>query len=361
MARKRTANPLNLPPRVYAKHGAFYYFHPATAANPKGRWERLGTDITAAKRRAADIVQGMSAGFGTVSYWMAHFLDACRERVKARTLAPRTLSDYETDSEAILAMFGKMYPAGLEAHHKALYLDQAVADDRPVRGNREFAVLSAMMSWLVRTNQAGVKLNPFLRSGIKRNTETKRERYVEDDEMKRTLEHAPVQVWALAHLVYRTLQRPEDIICWTLRNITMRRAADGRIVRIIRNEQAKMETRGGKTVDIEITDEIQQILDRLTAAPTKLRGMTLIHRRDGQPYTYDGLSAMLKRRQKTAGVKSFGFYDLKGKGATDMWLSGIPLEQIQVLCGHESITTTETYIKRRWRGIVTPNQVSAAV
>ena len=52
---------------------------------------------------------------------------------------------------------------------------------------------------------------------------------------------------------------------------------------------------------------------------------------------------------------SFGFYDLKGKGATDMWLHGVPLEHIQALCGHESIKTTEIYVKCRWRGTVQPN------
>ena len=69
-------------------------------------------------------------------------------------------------------------------------------------------------------------------------------------------------------------------------------------------------TRQGKTgaaVDIEITPEIDAVLARLKAPATKatgdqpaskiVSGLTLIHRRDGKPYTYDGLCAMLKRRQ----------------------------------------------------------------
>jgi len=51
---------------------------------------------------------------------------------------------------------------------------------------------------------------------------------------------------------------------------------------------------------------------------------------------------------------------LKAKGATDMWLSGVPLEKIQVLCGHDSVTTTEIYVKCRWRGTVEPNMVPLA-
>lgn len=349
MGRKRTSNPLNLPPRVYAKHGAFYYHH------PHGRWERLGTDVQAAKRRAGEIVHALDDGFGTIAYWLDQFLETCRKRVAAGDLAPRTLDDYTRDAELLKTFFGAMYPAGVEAPHVASYLDANLELGRAVRANREKACLSSMFTWLVRTGQGGVTRNPCI--GVRRNKETKRERYVEDDELRAALASAPVQVWALAHLVYRTLQRPEDVITWSMREITQRRRPDGTLVRILRNDQGKT----GKVVDIEITPEIDSVLAKLRGTGSSLRGMTLIHRRDGKPYTYSGLCAMLKRRQKAAKVASFGYYDLKGKGATDMWLSGVPLEQIQVLCGHESVTTTERYVKSRWRGIVTPNRVAAAV
>jgi len=41
-------------------------------------------------------------------------------------------------------------------------------------------------------------------------------------------------------------------------------------------------------------------------------------------------------------------YDLKAKGATDMWRNKVPLEQIQALYGHYSVTTTEIYVKAHW-------------
>ena len=60
-------------------------------------------------------------------------------------------------------------------------------------------------------------------------------------------------------------------------------------------------------------------------------------------------------------ISSFGFRDLKGKGATDMWLNGVPIEQIQLLCGHEDKTTTEQYIKQRWRETAQPNTTKVDV
>jgi site-specific recombinase XerD len=49
---------------------------------------------------------------------------------------------------------------------------------------------------------------------------------------------------------------------------------------------------------------------------------------------------------------------MKGKDATGMWLSGVPIEQIQMLIGHEDKpTTTEIYIKQRWRETTASNRV----
>lgn len=346
---------------MYAKHGAFYFHHRS------GRWERLGTDVEEAKRRAALIASGLNEGFGTVEFFIGAFLEHCRKRVAAGDLAPRTLADYTGDAEKLKAAFGALYPEAIDAPMVAEYLDFGLEQDRAVRANREKACLSAMMSWLVRTGQGNVKRNPCL--GVRRNRETKRERYVEHDEMMATIGTAPVQIRGLALLVYRTLQRPEDIINWTARNIVERRTADGRTVRVIRNAQGKMN--GRKLVDIEISDDIQRILDMLRSSSSKgnVTGLTLIHRRDGQPYTYSGLNTMLHRCQRALREKGgrfsdmlpWGFYDMKGKGATDMWLSGIQLEQIQLLCGHESVTTTERYVKSRWRGVVASNQVQIAV
>lgn len=368
MGRRRTSNPLDLPPRVYAKHGAFYYHHPA------GRWERLGTDVAAAKKRAAEIVNNIGPGYGLFPFWFDEFLAHCRQRVALKALAPRTLADYTDAGEKLKAWFKEFAPAGIEPHHVGSYLDKGVELGRAVRANREKAAMSACFTWLIRKNHAGVKTNPCV--GVKRNKETKRERYVENAEMAETLALAPVQVWGLAHLVYRTLQRPEDIITWTPRNITERRRPDGAVVRIIRNQQAKT----GATVDIEITPEIDAILAKLkvptarkgsSKAPTAVvTGLTFVHRRDGKPYTYDGLCSMLKRAQDELRdlhalkrgpleeMPSWGFYDMKGKGATDMWQAGVPLATVQVLCGHDSVTTTERYVKARWRGIVSPNQVA---
>lgn len=57
----------------------------------------------------------------------------------------------------------------------------------------------------------------------------------------------------------------------------------------------------------------------------------------------------------------FGYRDLKGKGATDMYYLGkVPLAEIQHLIGHSDQKTTEIYIKSRWRETAEPNMVVMA-
>lgn len=371
MGRKRKSNPLGLPDRVYFKNGAFWFVH------RDNRWERLGTDIGAARRAGAHY-NAKGGEYGTMAYFLDAFLAASEKRVATSQLSPRTLADYQVNVIPLKNFFGRMAPAGIEPKHVAQYLDVNAELGRPVRANREKACLSACFTWLIRTGQASVTTNPCI--GVRRNPESKRDRYLEHWELEEVFKLAPKAVRALAMLVYRTLQRPEDIITWTRANLVEKREPDGSMHRVIRNRQGKT----GATVDIEISPDIQAILTELKIDGGAIAGpgMTLIHRLDGRSYTYDGLSAMLKRYIAKANglatgrdastqnksvdrsklrIGSFGYYDLKGKGATDMWLSGTSLELIQVLCGHESVTTTERYVKARWRKTVAPNKVNLAV
>lgn len=353
MAGRRKNNPLGLEPRVYASHGAFYYVHRA------GRWEKLGTDIAKANERAK-LYNDSRGEFGTMIYWLDMFIVDCEARVKAGKLAKRTLEDYARDIKQLKICFKPpLSPLEIEPSDVQAYLDLGAKDGRPVRANREKACLSACLSWLIRTGKVdNLKINPCMRaSGIKRNPESKRERYVSHDEYHDVFAEAPLQVQAMMELTYRTLQRPEsDIIYWTLANLPTK---DGK--RIIRNKQNKT----GKTVDIEIAPDLEPLIDSLVGDIPKI-GRPLVCTRVGQQYTYDGLSSMLKRaiaaanktrlaKGNTVKISSFGFRDLKGKGATDMWQAGVPIEQIQMLLGHEDKTTTEIYIKQRWRETATSN------
>ncbi|WP_169295694.1 tyrosine-type recombinase/integrase [Advenella sp. EE-W14] len=353
MGRKRRNNPLNLPERVYARHGAFYYVH------PDGKWERIGTDVAEARKRGI-LYSDPDSQFGTMAYWLDVFLVHCEERTgldrKKGGLSPQTLKDYKKTVVYLKSYFGKMLAHQIKGHHVAEYLDMGMKANRGVRANREKATLSACFTWLRTKSESGITDNPCI--GIRRNRETKRDRYVTHEEYKAVASIASRNIIALMNLIYLTLQRPEDIIEWTPANIIQKRESDGTVRKVIRNDQGKRLGNGGKVVDILVTPQIEAILESISPKPpVYLSGTsTFIRTRKDLPYTYSGLTAMLQRYTQKAGVPSFGFYDMKGKGATDMWRSGVPLEQIQILCGHESITTTEVYVKSRWVDTVEPNK-----
>lgn len=361
MVGRRKNNPLGLEPRVYAKHGAFHYVH------RDGRWEKLGTNIESANKRAS-LYNDSRGEYGTMIYWLDMFIVDCEARVKAGSLANRTLSDYRSDIEPLKIYFAApMLPTDIEPNHVQEYLEIGANAGRPVRANREKACLSSCISWLIRTGKVdGLIINPCMRaSGIRRNPESKRERYVTHDEYRDVFTVAPPQVQAMMELTYRTLQRPEsDILDWTVANLSMK---DGK--RILRVDQGKT----GKTVDVALSDDLSILLHKLIGDIPRIGKPLVCGSRGkyaGQRYTYGGISSMLKRaitvantervKKGQAKMPPFGFRDLKGKGATDMWVSGVPIEEIQLLCGHEDKSTTEKYIKQRWRETAQPNRVLMA-
>lgn len=357
MGRRRKAD-LGLQPRVYLNHGAYFYVH------QDGRWERLGRDKDAANRRAR-IYNDPAGRFGTMVHWLDMFLADCERRVAAKQLAQRTLEDYRdaigTDEKpgALRVFFASpMTPLDVTPDLVQEFLEAGAEAGRARRSNLERACLSSCFGWILRKKHApGLLVNPCLRaSGVKRNPEKVRDRYVTNEEYAAVLAEAPKSVRLMMALAYRTLQRPEsDIILW-----------DSRI--LIHRDGAKMlhfrQNKTGLWMLITVTPELDELLPRDDGNVTRLRE-PLVQRLDGEHYTYDGLSSMLKRSieaanvrrraRKQATIPSFGFRDLKGKGATDMWLAKVPLEQIQALCGHKNKTTTERYVKQRWREAVQPN------
>ena len=109
----------------------------------------------------------------------------------------------------------------------------------------------------------------------------------------------------------------------------------------------------GKTVDIFLAGDLEKLVDEHLAA--KNVWPTFVHTRAGKRYTYSGIAAMFRRYVKKVGLADFGLYNIKGKGATDMYRAGVPLALVQHLLGHDSVTTTEIYIKARLPDVAMPN------
>lgn len=353
MGRKRKdGDPLGLAStRLSWRWNKFWYRH------RDGRWEPAGTDIKEAKRIAA-VHNDPDGAYGTTGYWLDLFILDCKARVEAKTLSARTLEDYTGYVVELKVFFGRVAPEAITPEMVQTYLKEGLRAHRATRANRERACLSSCLSWLMREGKTTMNVNPCMRaSGVKRNPESGRDRYVSDAEYQAVYAVAPKTVRLMMELTYRTLQRPEsDIIYWT--PAVIRQKSGGKVLRVVQNKT-------GRVLEIALEGDLLMLVESAVGDVPVLR-RPIVHRRrlkgknDEGAYTYSGLSAMLKRAQKKArermpALESFGFRDLKGKGATDMWLAGVPIERIQALCGHKDKHTTEIYVKQRWREPVTAN------
>ena len=233
-------------------------------------------------------------------------------------MAERTLSDYMKAHVPLKVFFGGMAPGSVQTKHVTQYITAGRNADRAVRANRERAALSSCMGWMVSHGHADLKANPC--RGARRNTETKRDRCITYDEYANVVGRSSPPVRAWMELVFRTLQRPSDVLKWTQATIVVENGQ-----RLLFFRQAKTKT----LVKIVVTEQLQEAFDNMAAA--RKPGIYLICRR-------------FRRHVEAAGLRNFGIYDLKGKGATDMYNEGTPLSEICALCAHDSERTTEIYI-----------------
>jgi site-specific recombinase XerD len=339
----------DLPPRVYVKHNAYYYVF------PNGKWQRLAAvGLEREMRVAWSHLEQPNETYGTV----AALLDEYLSQYAANAKAARTYKDNLKEAEYLKAFFGEMRPQDIQARHIGAYLEEN-RKTRAVRANREKALLSHVFTWSMRHPVWGciVLYNPC--KGVTRNPETKRIRIVEDAEYMSVFNLASKNVQRMMTLVYRTLQRPCDLLRLSSANVLVRNI-DGHNLQVLSVRQSKTNA----IVEIIMSEDIRQALYGTQIAEsanshstTNIQNQFFILSREGKPYTSDGFNSVFadalnkyREMMKTnTGVKSkpFGIYDLKGKGATDMYQSGIALEYIQALAGHDSVTTTEIYIKAR--------------
>ncbi len=320
---RKDGNPLRLPARCHYKHGAFWYVHSV------GRWESLGSDIAKACEKAGHYNKHVQAN-GTVAWCIDAYLLHLEQLVKLGKKAARTLSDYQKYALSLKDYFGKMRLDEVQAHHVKTYLDINDKLGRGVSANREKALLSGAFSWIIGSQQGVIVLNPCAKAG--RNKEMARARYVSDEEYHAVQSLATPNVQLAMELMYRTLQSPSDVLRYRRDAIRM---CDGK--RIFRFRQDKTK----RTLDIEIDAHFQVMIEHGAGA-----GDYLLVSRLSKPYTPNGMASMLHRYQKIAGIASFGLQDLKAKGATDMYQSGVALDIICELLGHKSVSTTEVYVKQ---------------
>lgn len=315
MGRKRKHRK-DLPPRVYFRHGAYYF------VSMSGEWIWLARDYHVAIKQYANVVQAPSTGK------LASIMDRYMTEV-ASTKSPRTMENNESEIEKLKAVFGSMEP--MEVTPQDIY---GYMDKRPrIAANREVALLSSVFKYAIRWGFASD--NPCRL--VSRNKETPRERCVSISEYQAVYSMSVPVIQCAMDLAVITALRLGDLLKLNERDN-------------IKPDGVYCETgKTGKKLLFQWNDDLRSVIDRCRGLRGSVRSLTFLSNTQGQRYTVSGFETLWQRTMKKAvesGVikERFRFNDLRAMAAD---LS----EQASELLGHDDPRTTSRIYRRAPRRV----------
>ena len=324
MGRRRKSN-FNLPPRMYLKHGAYYY------VSKEYKWTRLSEDKARAFAKWAEIEGEIPRAEGSekpITGSMAALIDKYIIEIAPKK-AKSTYQGNLTEAKNLKEVFGLMLVLEVRPTHIAKYLDIR-GINAPIRANREISLLSHIFSYAMRWGQ--IDRNPCL--GVAKHPEKGRDRYITDSEFESVKVIASELIAIVMDFAYITAMRKGDILRLRLEQIT----------------DEGIWIKQSKTGSKQLYEWTNGLIDTVARAKTlkrPIRGLYLFCTRQGQPYSDTGFKAMWNRVQikwAESGGQRFTFHDIRAKALTDAKQMGM---DAQLLAGHATSAMTEQYIKQR--------------
>lgn len=208
---RRRKNNFNLPPRMYLKHGAYYY------VSRENKWTRLSNDKAIAFSKWAEIEGETPRESGTekpLTGSMASLIDKYMIEIAPKK-AKSTYTSNLVEAKNLKDVFGKTLVLEVRPMHIAKYLDIR-GIKAPIRANREISLLSHIFSYAMRWGQ--IDRNPCL--GVARHPEKGRDRYIADLEFEGVKKIASDLIAIVMDFAYITAMRKGDILKLRLDQIT---------------------------------------------------------------------------------------------------------------------------------------------
>lgn len=326
-----------LPPRVYAKNGAYWH---VAAQGKKRIWTRLCAlkdGLPAMYRALADLAQA-DVVRDTMPSLIADWLREVGSRHSVKTQANNA---YQT--RTIMQSFVEFRARDVTPPDVVDFLKHF--RDRPRTYNAYRAMLRELMRYAEERGLREPGSNPV--DSLRTMTTKARDRYITDSELRRIKVAALVgadgkrtrsgqTICALIDMAYLTGQRIGDLL--TLEWSDIGKAG-------IAFDPAKVAGSTGAKVLIEWTPRLRDVVDRLRALPHG-NIKTVFATQEGQPYTYWGASTAWRRAVARAGVKDCHFHDLRAKALTDVdRLHGVVAAQR--MGAHSTQSQTADYVRHK--------------
>lgn len=289
-----------LPECVYKKHGAYYFVK-------NNKWTRLGKTEAEMYKALAKLKGETKAEPGMKTLF---------DRYEKEVLAKKHKKTRDVQEEQLVLLrqvFEKMEPGAVLPKHVAQYLDKRGVT-APVSANREIALLSHIFKKAIRWGI--VSVNPC--TGVERNEEKPRDRYVQDWEFAAVYQKAPEHIQILMDLAYLTGQRQADLLGIRLSDLT----DDG-----ILFKQAKT----GMKICVEWSPALEEVVARAKAQKKEVQSLYLVSNKKGQKYTSSGIQTAWQRLMTDCIATTdkdgneiepvirerFTFHDLRAKARSD--------------------------------------------
>lgn len=317
MPRQRKKD-IDLPTRVYKKHGAYYF------VGPNNKWLKLATSKPAALAKYYQII-ARPKQLTTIS----DLIDRYMSEVSPQK-APSTHEGEVQEARNLRGALGHIPPNELTTQMVYEYLDIRT-ETAPIRANREIALLSHMFKKAIRWGAATE--NPVL--GVERNPEKPRTRYITDEELLAFKLECPEWLALYCDFKYLTGLRQKDMLQLKWSQVT----------------QKGISLTVSKTTTDAIlgwSDSLRCVIESIKAIDKPISSLHLFHTRKGQPYSPSGFRSIFHRAMRRALdnksiSKPFQERDIRAKSASD----SKSLEAASRLLIHSSVKVTKRHYMRQ--------------
>lgn len=350
MGRRPTKN-LNLPTRMRARKqrsGNLYYYYD-TGGVPRKEIP-LGSDYVDAIRLWSELeAEGRARHIELVTFryvaerYVREILPSKARRTQRDNLLEldflyRFFDDPPARLDEIRPVHVRQYLSWRMEQAKRWYSENGrQAPDRAghVRANREIALFSHIFNF---SRERGFTdaANPCV--GIKKHREFGRNVYVEDGLFQRVWQFADQPTRDAMDLAYLTGQRPADTLRFDESHIR-----DG--------ELWVIQGKRGKKLRISVVGELGEVIKRIQARKVGYRvaSSALVVNEKGERMGADALRFRFDAAREAAGIEKglFQFRDLRAKAGTDKTELSGDIRAAQKQLGHQSITMTEHYVRKR--------------
>jgi len=321
MGRKRKHGADWLPPRVYQGKSAFE-LHPAGGGAI--RLAPLTASKAAVIRRYDEEIRKLNMLSGSFSELVSEFFQA----PAYKELAPSTQKKYLQNAKKPLAVFGKVPVKAIKPEDVRAYMDKRGSKTK-VTANREHSFMSKVFSWGYERGK--LTINPC--KGVRKFTETARDRYITDEEYMAVFTSADPICKAVMELSYCCAARVSDVLAMESHQLL----------------DEGIYIKQGKTGKAQIkawSDRLRKAIE-VARSYQSTRSLTrVIANEHGQRLTYDAFRERWNKA-KTAAKEAypglsfdFTFHDIKAKSVSDY------TGNKQAFTGHKSAQMIDTYDRK---------------